>query len=251
MTINTSDDIERHVPFPSVFNFRDLGGYRGAGGRIVRWRSVFRADGVHRLTNDDLSPFGIRTVVDLRTHLEREERGHFLHDVVVSHHLPMMQTTWERDGLLPEDDAVAYLTARYGDMLESGREAIAGTFRLLADRSTLPLVFHCAAGKDRTGVMAALLLATLGVSDDDIADDYALSTDATAKWIEWLRVERPEIIETLDSQPSAFLAAPADAMHRFLGTLRSEHGSPESYLAGIGVGPDVLVEVRRNLLVQP
>lgn len=249
MTINTFDATERHVRFPSVFNFRDLGGYRGADGRSVRWRSVFRADGVHRLTNDDLAPFGIRTVVDLRTRLEREERGHFLHDVVVSHHLPMMETTWERRGLLPDDDAVSYLSARYFEMLDTGREAIAGTFGLLADTSALPLVFHCAAGKDRTGVMAALLLAALGVSNDDIASDYALSTDATARWIEWLRSERPEMVETLDSQPSAFLAAPADAMHGFLETLRAEHGSPESYLAHIGVGPDVLLEVRRNLLV--
>jgi protein tyrosine/serine phosphatase len=250
MTIDMTRAYERHVPFPTVFNFRDLGGYRGSGGRIVRWRRVFRADGVHRLTNDELAPFGIRTVVDLRTLGEREERGHFLHDLVVSHHLPMMDSTWEAAGVLPEDDAAEYLAARYLDMLDSGPSAIAGTFRLLANPASLPLVFHCAAGKDRTGVMAALLLSVLGVADDAIAEDYALSTIATTKFVEWLRAERPEAMAEMDKQPTAFLQAPAGAMRAFLEALRAAHGSPETYLAGIGVGPDVLLEVRRNLLIQ-
>lgn len=239
---------ERHVPFDSVFNFRDLGGYRTVDGKHVQWRRVFRADGVHRLSIDDLAPFGIRTVVDLRTLGERVERGHFLHDEVVSHHLPMMERTWELAGVLPDADEADYLAARYLDMLETGPAAIAGTMQLLADTASLPLVFHCAAGKDRTGVTAALILSVLGVDDDTIASDYSLSSTATAQFIEWLRAERPEAVADLESAPTAFLASPADAMHRFLGLLRDAHGSTEAYLAEIGVGPDVLAKVRRNLL---
>jgi protein tyrosine/serine phosphatase len=248
MTIDMSHTHERHVPFKSVFNFRDLGGYRTADGGQVQWRRVFRADGVHRLSIDDLAPYGIRTVVDLRTLGERDERGHFLHDEVMSHHLPMMERTWERAGVLPDVDEAAYLAARYFDMLDTGRAAIAGTMRLLADPDALPLVFHCAAGKDRTGVTAALLLSVLGVDDDTIAHDYALSGTATARFVEWLRAERPEAVADMEAAPTAFLASPIEAMHRFLRQLCEAHGSAEAYLGEIGVGSDILAKLRRNLL---
>ena len=248
MTIDMSQAAERHIPFPTVFNFRDIGGYRAADGRSVRWRRVYRADGIHRLAVGDLEPLGIRTVVDLRTEAERVERGFFADDEIDYHHLPMFERTWEREGVLPDHDAVAYLAERYADMLVSGPAALAGTFSLIADANALPLVFHCAAGKDRTGVTAALLLAVLGVADDDIADDYALSAGATEQFIEWLRAERPEAVADMQSMPTAFLASPAAAMARFLGALRADHGSVEAYLASIGVSAATLIAVRANLL---
>jgi len=239
---------ERHIPFPTVFNFRDIGGYATGDGRTVRWRRVYRADGIHRLSNRDLAPLGIRTVVDLRTEAERVERGYFDADEIDYHHLPMFEQTWEREGVLPDQDAVAYLAARYADMLVTGPAAIAGTFSLVARVDALPLVFHCAAGKDRTGVTAALLLAVLGVDDADIADDYALSAGATEQFIEWLRAERPDALADMQSAPTAFLASPAAAMAAFLATLRIEHGSVEGYLASIGVTDATLAAVRANLL---
>jgi protein tyrosine/serine phosphatase len=250
MTIDMTRAHERHVPFDSVFNFRDLGGYRTADGQHVQWRRVFRADGVHRLSIADLAPFGIRTVVDLRTLGERDERGHFLHDEIVSHHLPMMERTWEHAGVLPDMDAADYLAARYVDMLETGPAALAGTMRLLADPAAVPLVFHCAAGKDRTGVVAAMLLSVLGVDDDTIATDYALSGTGTARFTEWLRAERPEALADMQAAPTAFMASPIEAMHRFLRLVRDTHGSAEAYLAEIGVGPDVVTKLRQNLLAR-
>ncbi|HEX2383697.1 MAG TPA: tyrosine-protein phosphatase, partial [Acidimicrobiales bacterium] len=95
-------DAERHVVFDHVFNFRDLGGYETDDGRTVRWRTVFRADGVHRLTIDDIAPLGMRTVLDLRTPAELDERGRFTHDSVGYHHLPILETTWDRDALYVE-----------------------------------------------------------------------------------------------------------------------------------------------------
>jgi len=243
MTLDT-----RHIPFPTVFNFRDIGGYATGDGQEVQWRRVYRADGIHRLSVHDLAPLGIRTVVDLRTEAEREERGFFEADEITNHHLPMFESTWEVEGVLPDQDAVAYLAERYADMLVSGPVAIAGTFALVADTDALPLVFHCAAGKDRTGVTAALLLAVLGVSDDDIAADYALSAGATEQFIEWLRAERPEAVADMQSAPTAFLASPAAAMVAFLEALRTEHGSVEAYLASVGVTDATLAAVRANLL---
>jgi protein tyrosine/serine phosphatase len=109
-------------------------------------------------------------------------------------------------------------------------------------------VFHCAAGKDRTGVVAALLLAALGVDDDTIAHDYALSTYATEQMIAWLRVERPEALAEMESVPTAFLASPSGAMQRFLDLVRERHGSPEGYLVDIGLDAAAIGSLRANLL---
>ena len=87
-------DLDRHLPFDVVFNFRDLGGYVTADGATVKWRTVFRADGVHRLSVDDLAPLDIRTVLDLRTP-EELERGRFTHDSIGYHHLPMLRRDLE------------------------------------------------------------------------------------------------------------------------------------------------------------
>ena len=209
---------------------------------------MFRADGIQRLTGVDFEPLGIRTVVDLRTELERTERGSFTGDGIATHHHPMIEATWEREGVLPDHDPVAYLVARYVDMLETGSSAVAATFRLLADDACLPLVFHCAAGKDRTGVTAALLLSVLGVDDADIAGDYALSSAATEQLIEWLRVERPEALREIEAVPTVFLASPREAMAGFLVELRAAHGSVEQYLRNVGVDDATLDAVRANLL---
>jgi protein tyrosine/serine phosphatase len=248
MTTDTEAEHDRHLPFELAWNFRDLGGYATTDGRVTKWRTIFRADGVHRLTVDDLAPLGIRTVVDLRTPLELEERGRFSHDDVDYHHLPVLQATWERDSVDVSGPAERFLANRYLEMLESGRETIPLALRLLADPAAVPLVFHCAAGKDRTGVVAALTLSLLGVPDETIVHDYALSTNATEKLIAWRKVEYPDRIAEIESQPTAFMSSPAEAMHLFLADLRDRHGSVERYAESVGVAPDTIDALRANLL---
>ena len=240
-------DLDRHLPFDVVFNFRDLGGYMTADGTTVKWRTVFRADGVHRLSVDDLRPLGVRTVLDLRTPAELE-RGRFTHDSIGYHHLPMLDETWNRESLDDDTDPVAFLADRYVDMLATGRDAIARALQILADEESLPLVFHCAAGKDRTGVVAAIVLSVLGVSDDDIADDYSLSRLGMPRFKEWVIATYPEAADAMTEQPSAFLAAPAEAMHLFLERVRAGYGSMHDYVADLGVTDDTLNAVRANLL---
>jgi protein tyrosine/serine phosphatase len=248
MTIDAQTEHDRHVPFELAWNFRDLGGYATADGRVTKWRTMFRADGVHRLTAEDLAPLGIRTVVDLRTPLEIEERGKFTHDEVGYHHLPVLQETWERDSVDIAGPEERFLANRYLEMLDSGRETIPMALRLLADPESVPLVFHCAAGKDRTGVVAALTLSLLGVPDETITQDYALSTNATQKLIAWLKVEYPDRIAEIESQPTSFMSSPAEAMHLFLADLREHHGSVERYAESVGVEPETIDGLRTNLL---
>jgi protein-tyrosine phosphatase len=243
-------DLDRHVPLGAAFNVRDLGGYPTADGRQVRWRTLFRADGLHRLDADDLEVLaghGLRTVIDLRTKDEIEKRGRFPVDglEVDYRHLPLIQTLWAPDDLAVATSAHDFLIERYLVMLEEGAPAIVAALGLLSQPATLPAVFHCAAGKDRTGVLAAVVLRVLGVEPDVVAADYALSAMAMERMRAWFEAEVPD---AMAKQPPEFMAAPAEAMLGFLDDLDRLHGSVVDYVRGIGVTDDVLAALRAQLL---
>jgi len=242
-------------PWSGLFNVRDLGGYATVDGHTTRWRTLYRADGIHHASEADverLLGLGLRTVLDLRTHGELEERGRFAveHASVAYHHLPVLRETW--DGWVDVDrdvDAVPFLAQRYEEMLDDGAAALAGALEVLAEADAYPAVFHCAAGKDRTGVLAAVVLGVLGVDDDTIASDYGLSKAAMDSLIDWMRANVPESLDAMTDQPAAFLDAPPRAMQRVLEVVRSRFGSMAGYVEAIGVDGDVVTALRRNLLV--
>ena len=238
---------ERHLTYDTVFNLRDLGGYEAADGRSVRWRTLFRGDGVHRLAPEAFTELGIRTVLDLRTAGEIEERGRANgdHDW---HHLPVLKTLWDRSSVSDGHVAERFLADRYLLMLEEGRESLAAALRLLGDPDRVPAVFHCAAGKDRTGVLAALVLSLLGVDEGVVVTDYGLSRLGMDRMVEYVRSTYPDRFDAMSDQPRAFLEAPEAAMALFLDDLRSAHGSVEGYASSIGVDHDVIEALRANLL---
>ena len=257
MTTRALTSAERRFAFEhGCFNARDLGGLVTGDGRRLRSGVVYRADGLHRLPPGEverLAAAGIRTVVDLRTAAELEAAPSFGGaEGIEVHHLPVLREVWPRDQFGPEidDDPVGFLVDRYAEMLDEGRDAIAAVFALLADPTRRPLAFHCSAGKDRTGVVAGLVLGLAGVPDDDIADDYASSAEAMAELVAWIKQHRPQAATAMDDQPAAFLSCPADAMHGFLDVVRSRFGSVGSYLASIGV-PDETVTAVLDALVEP
>jgi hypothetical protein len=249
----------RHLEFDTIFNFRDLGGYQAAGDRTVRWRTLFRADGLHRLSGDDLArcaELGIRTVLDLRTHIELDDGGRFGDRAgghgpvdIRYHHLPFIRQTWERDDVAFGADPARYLADRYLDMLAEGRDAIGDALRIIADPASVPLAFHCAAGKDRTGVLAALTLSLLGVDDDTVAVDYGLSRLGMDRLKSWVMTERPELANVMVDQPKAWMDAPDDAMRLFLRDLRRSFGSVEAYVGSVGVDAAALRSLRHHLLI--
>lgn len=237
----------RHLAYDTVFNLRDLGGYEGAGGRTVRWRVLFRGDGVHRLDPDVFAELGVRTVLDLRTRAEIDERGRASGELDW-HHLPVIRTIWEPSWFTDELTVERFLADRYLVMLDEGAESLGTALRLLGEPDRVPAVFHCAAGKDRTGVLAALVLSLLGVDDDAIAADYGLSRLGMDRMLEYVRTTYPDRADTMSDQPAAFLDAPEAAMGLFLDDLRARHGSVEAYASSVGAGPDVVDALRANLL---
>lgn len=245
---------ERLIGLGAVHNFRDLGGYTTADGRQVQWRRLFRADGLDRLTSADvdlLRPIGLRTVIDLRSAGEIDERGKFPVDTypVTFHHLAVIDSTRNTDDgearkIFMEASAdptrvVEFLTNAYQHMLERGGDKLAEGLRVLAEPNALPAVFHCAAGKDRTGLLAGILLSGLGVADDDVIADYALSAGAFARTRAWADTNKPELAQWLDAIPTPLQGAHPDAMRGVLERFRADHGDARGFVARHGITDDV------------
>ncbi len=259
-------DVGRIVDFGTVFNFRDLGGYRTSTGATVRRGRLYRADGLFRLSGPDLARFaalGIRTAVDLRRPDELAADGRIAEDLGLEyHHVCLQPEPWAP--MRPEDGSHArYLADRYADIAASGLDGdapIGTALRLISAGDTLPLVFHCAAGKDRTGVLAAVTLALLGVPDEEIARDYAVSAIAERRYFDWLRTTMPEFDAESGSVPAAAVPeaghepperrdpAPVRTMLLFLAELRERHGSVPGYAREAGLTDAHLDQLRRHLL---
>ncbi len=246
----TTDTPGRHIARELVFNLRDLGGYAAGDGRVVAWRRVLRADGIHRLDPAALHDLGIATVLDLRTHAE-VDHARVRAEGIDWHHLPVLRTTWRAEWFTPDSIPERFLADRYLAMLEEGADALGAALRLLSEPARTPAVFHCAAGKDRTGVLAALLLSLLGVDDDTVVADYVLSAAGMGRMTDFIRQVNPERASAMVDQPRAFLTAPAEAMQLFLADLRHRHGSVAGYAATVGVTPDTVDALRDTLLVEP
>ncbi len=243
--------LDRSLVFECVFNVRDLGGLPTEEGRRIRSGCLFRADGVHRLADDDLErarALGLRTVVDLRTSGEIERSSRFPIDryPVAWHHLPILERMWSEDELVATTGAADFLRDRYLDMLRSGAPSIATIVELVAEGT--PLLFHCAAGKDRTGVVAAVLLSLAGVPHEEIAVDYHATAGAMAAFVDWLTVAHPEAMDSMTSQPPEYLEAPREAMVGFLERVEQRFGSIEGYVRGLGVDPSTIDRLRATVV---
>ena len=227
---------DRRVPFDGATNFRDLGGYRTRTGATVRWGMVFRADSLHGLGPDDLVRYerlGLRAVYDLRGEVERQERP----DPVESRHLPVSGRPADAPARtaaegLTGDDGERILRDLYVGLIEHAALLIGDLFRGLAADGGLPAVFHCHAGKDRTGVVAALLLEALGVDREAILDDYEL----TGRYRLRLHQESSyQSLVKLGLSPEAaagVLTTPRWAMEEALDELDRRHGGIDAYLVG-------------------
>ncbi|HET6211341.1 MAG TPA: tyrosine-protein phosphatase [Micromonosporaceae bacterium] len=224
------------IRFSAVFNFRDLGGYPAAAGTRVRHGRLYRSDTLSRLADADrerFSALGIRTVLDLRRPSEVERDGRVPDwDGLAYRHVHPEHAAWRKEWYDERAGVARFLADRYLDLTEQGAPGLATAIGIIAEADAAPLVMHCVAGKDRTGVVAALVLALLGVCDDAIADDYARTAESAARVTAWLREHDPAAVART---PRVFIAAPREAMLEFLRDLRARHGSVERYLAGAGL----------------
>ena len=242
------EEVERLIALEGAVNFRDLGGYPAEGGMQTRWRVLFRADGLGDLTADDLEvmrALGMRTVIDLRSG-EEVERSRYDTDAhpVTFHHFPIIEKLPDAEEF---DRRPGLLGSQYQEMLRDAGQAFLRVLQVLAAPDSLPAVFHCTAGKDRTGVLSALVLSLLGVDEETVVADYALSGAAMVRLRAKLIVKYPEGRDVIENIDEVFSAEPTQ-MEALLDHLRAEHGSIVAYLRRLGAGDDLIAALRAVLL---
>jgi protein-tyrosine phosphatase len=240
----------RHIEFLNLRNFRDVGGYATEDGRTVQWRRLYRADSLGWLAGEDLTTFRalrVRTVIDLRHPFEVEKAGRVPESEGQSYHnLPIEGRRWSATPYREEWGVARYLADRYLEVTEDGVGNLRTALETIAKADNAPVVIHCAAGKDRTGVLTALVLSLAGVSQDDVVADYALTGLATELFIADWRTRHPDA-----PMWPGFGLAPAETMRLFLTDLARRHGSLERYVTQVlGVSPATIDELRAHLLTE-
>jgi len=196
---SATDDQRRMLNLNGARNVRDMGGYPAQGGRRVRWGQLYRAAELNTLTDDDLeilAGFRIKTFIDFRRPGEVEESpDRRPSSLTKSIHLPIdpgnFSSYARAFGSSRSGEEV--MAGLYRTMIRDFQEPFAEFLAIAADPERGPILFHCTAGKDRTGVAAALLLAALGVDHEFIFQDYLLSNPGLGdKYADLVKV-RPEL----------------------------------------------------------
>jgi protein-tyrosine phosphatase len=242
--------MQRLIVLDGCLNFRDLGGYPTCDGGTVRWRRLFRSDALHALSAADVDrlrdEIGLGTVVDLRStaELRAEGDGPLVREAVAHHHVPL----FDGDRIAGDERAsLVTLADRYWLLAQYAKEKIARVLTTLAT-SERPAVYHCAAGKDRTGVVSAVILGVLGVPDEVIVADYAATKENLDAIVERLMATRSYESVLADLPPDT-LHAEAETMAAFLERIRSDYGDMHAYARAAGVAPDALEALVDRLVV--
>lgn len=234
----TTQPPSRHIALPGTTNFRDLGGYVGHAGRMVRWRKLFRSDHLAGLTPEGLQTLqalGVQRSADFRGAYERANEA-YAWDNLTTHALSVEPTVVQKalalvhsGGSLTAHDTVALMQETYRHFVRDNTAQFAQLFHLLLEHDT-PTVFHCTAGKDRTGWAAALILEALGVARTDIEHDYLLTNQyyqrPTAMASRAALAIPQEILDVLWRVQPSFLASAYEVVER-------DHGGMQAYLTEV------------------
>lgn len=256
-------DPRRHMALESLQNFRDLGGYTTTDGRSTRWRRFARCAGMHALTETDqerMVEYGVGAVIDLRMQREIEKSPNPFaeYDGVAYHHLDL----WG-DRVSDFKSAKSSLTQaeKMADLYRTGLVRCEGIIReilgTLADEGDHASVFHCGAGKDRTGLIAALLLGIAGVPYETIAADYALTErylkdpnrdheNPDPMFIPQEAAARRD--PGLQPLPVYMFSCLPETMLLALAFLDENHGGVEGYVRKIGLAGEQIDRLRSKFL---
>jgi protein-tyrosine phosphatase len=247
----------RSIDFEAVSGFRDLGGYPAKDGRMVAWRRLFRSGELRRMTDNDLQKFkkeiGIAAVIDLRharDGIAQQQEINLLNQVGAKYFYVPLNTNADRSKERVQYQNYSHMGLVYLSRLrhqEYGRRIIEA-LEIIAQPDNHPLVFHCVAGKDRSGVLAAFVLSVLGVADKDIIEDYSFSAQHMKALFERMSKD-PNISEDILNLPAYTWEAAPESMEWFLSNLKREYGSAREYLEIQGAEKSLFGKLEQALLV--
>ncbi|HET9895441.1 MAG TPA: tyrosine-protein phosphatase [Streptosporangiaceae bacterium] len=240
------------IELRGAYNVRDLGGLRTRDKRITRSGVIYRGDSLDKITASDaeilFEKLGIGTIIDLRTQAEIE---------LVDVHFPVPRYRFSvlAEGRLghepfPADDP-AELARVYLNNLNGGRAAVKSTLEIIAGnlRAGAATLFHCAAGRDRTGIMSALLLSLVGVTDGQIAMDYVQS-NRNARRVTKKLAENPLYASNDHDRPEVILLHEKTILG-FVRQLKAEFGGPAQFCLDSGVAPATITAIEEHFVIAP
>lgn len=249
----TNEPQTRHLMWEGCLNARDLGGYPTVDGRETRWKAIVRSDDPGRLTEAGhaaLVTYGVHTIVDLRL---PDELAEYPSPFALpgSHGIVYVHRSFIDPSVSPPRDLASLpLAEDYKGMLDRFQSPVAAVMQAIASAPQGTVLVHCAAGKDRTGLICALLLRLAGVPCETIAADYALSAERLQpRTQEWLRTGQGERAER--EQELARSSPRAEVMLEVLDNIEERYDGVESYLLGTGVVPRDVTSLRKRLVGSP
>ncbi|MGN1020233.1 MAG: tyrosine-protein phosphatase [Aristaeellaceae bacterium] len=242
----------RRIPMDGPQNLRDLGGYAAGEGRMVAWNRLYRSDSLSGLTESDaarLRAMNVRTVVDLRSLSEQQAMPDKLPEGIRLCACPMMR----EELAAPDRAAEAFarsLTHGYMKMIGEDAALAGQAARAVMEGLTQgAVVFHCTAGKDRTGVLAAILLLLLGVAEEDVIADYQVSFTYNRRGVNRLLSRVPEMQALLaQAGEDSLLHSHPRNIQAVLDRLNADSVGP--WLEEAGVGRETQARFRRIMLAE-
>ena len=235
---------KRDLHFPNLLNVRDLGGCRTKDGRETRWRSLLRADDLNRLTAEGaqaLLAYGVRTIIDLRWPADVATHPNLLQQSSEALHRQQLSLlgasveAWQAVRALGPKEQFNCL------VLQHFQPELLAVLQAIAAAPPGGVLFHCVSGKDRTGVVAALLLTLADVETETIVQDYVCST---AKLRDaYLAAFPDEQAATLER-----VRCPPEQIHNMVAYIAAHYGDTASYLHAIGLSHDEVGQLQNRLL---
>lgn len=222
---------EELLPMEGAHNLRDLGGMKTIDGKFVKWGKLFRAGELSKLTEEDqeyLNSIPIRTIVDFRDYSEvKREPDTQLANTERRHHFPLAPGNLAGNSDIKEEEIMSYdaheiMIKMYSELITDPKciGCYRQLFELLQSENNLPLLYHCTAGKDRTGVATALIYSALGVDIDSILSDYMLSNEYLEEKYGWIKKDSEFFRILLEVTPE-FLCNALDIIKRNCGSVEN------------------------------
>lgn len=244
MDFSYSISSQRHLALEGSHNIRDIGGYQTLDGRYTRWKTILRADSLSHLphvSQQALLNYGIQTIIDLRSPSEVAKSPNVFSNSKNINYFSLPLVRDKNESVILEQPQT--LVERYCLILEYCQKEIKLILETIATTDTIPVLINCTAGKDRTGLIIALLLGIANVAESTIVEDYALSAKYLDSVLEKLRLQARQSGYHMQNV-ERMLECQHNTMIDTINYLQAKYGGIVDYLSSIGITSEVINYLR-------